>query len=62
MIIIYTKTEFSYLEGVNTDDALHNLISKIEKAIANGECAVVLFSNIESAFNTANIDSMVLKT
>ena len=55
----FGKNLYSYLEGINTDDALHNIISKIEKAIFNDEYAVVLFLDIESAFNTADIDSMV---
>ena len=55
----FSKNLYSYREGINTEDALHNLISKIEKAILNGEYAVVLFLDIESAFNTADINSII---
>ena len=51
------KNVFSYREGVSTENALHELISKIEKAFNNKQYALVIFLDISSAFsNTATCD------
>ena len=51
------KNVFSYREGVSTENALHELISKIEKAFNNKQYALVIFLDISGAFsNTATCD------
>ena len=46
---------YSYREGLGTEDALHNLVRKIEKAVEKGEICVVLFLDISAAFNNLSI-------
>ena len=50
---------YSYREGVGTEDAIHNLTTKIQKALdANLICCVVFF-DMSSAFNTASVNGMI---
>ena len=37
---------FSYREGMGTEEALHNLVRKIEKAKENGEICIIIFLDI----------------
>ena len=53
------KNVFSYRESVSTEDALHNLVSKIEKTFDKGKIAVVLFLDISSAFNNASVPGIL---
>ena len=55
----FHKNLFSYREGVGTDDALHALISKVEKAQENKQITVLLFLDIKSAFNNASVTGML---
>jgi ribonuclease HI len=54
-----SKKIYSYKESTNTEDALHAVLAKIEKAKLNGECVIVLFADIDAAFNNASINMMV---
>ena len=47
------------MEGVSTEDPLHMAINKIEKALDNKEVAILLFLDINSAFNSASTKGMV---
>ena len=49
---------YSYREGKSTEDALHKVVHKIEKAISTQKVAVALFLDIEAAFSNATIESM----
>ena len=48
------KNLFSYREGISTEDALHNLVGKLEKARDKREVAVTLFLDIDAAFSSAS--------
>ena len=49
---------YSYREGMSTEDALHNLVNKIEKALENNEVAVILFLDMDAAFSSASIQGI----
>ena len=49
---------FSYREGKSTEDALHLLVHKVEKALHTQKVAVAMFLDIEAAFNNATFGSM----
>ena len=53
------KNIFSYREGMGTEEALHNLIRKIEKAKENGEICIILFLDISGAFNNASVSTIL---
>ena len=53
------KNIYSYREGRGTEDALHNLVSKIEKSLEKNEICVVLFLDITAAFNNAKVSTML---
>ena len=48
----FHKNLFSYQEGISTEDALHNIVYRIEKAFEYKQIAVVVFLDIEAAFNS----------
>ena len=50
---------YSYREGISTEDAIHSLVHKIEKALENKEVAVLLFLDIDAAFSNASIEGMI---
>ena len=50
---------FSYREGIGPEDALHNVVHQVEKAIEKGEYCIILFLDIDSAFSAASIEGMV---
>ena len=49
---------FSYREGKSTEDALHKVVHKIEKALEIKQVAVAMFLDIEAAFNNATFGGM----
>ena len=49
---------FSYKEGRSTEDALHRVVHKIEKAVQTNKIAIGAFLDIDSAFNNATIKGM----
>jgi hypothetical protein len=53
------KYQFAYRAGVSTDNALHELTYRIEKAIFNGQFVVGTFLDIDGAFNNAVFDKMI---
>ena len=55
----FHKNLYSYQEGISTEDALHNIVYRIEKAFEYKQIAVVVFLDIEAAFNTVSIESMI---
>ena len=55
----FNKNLYSYRESMSTEDALHNTIYKIEKALEKKEIALVLFLDINSAFSNASIPGMI---
>lgn len=50
---------YSYQEGVSTEDPLHNLVHRIEKALENKQVVIILFLDIASAFNNVSTESMI---
>merc|ERR1712035_102588 len=52
------KNLYSYREGKSTEDALHMVVHKIEKAINSKKVAVAVFLDIDSAFSNATFSSM----
>jgi ribonuclease HI len=50
---------YSYKESVSTEDALHSLVHKVEKAMEKKEIAVVLFLDIDAAFSKASIKGIL---
>ena len=52
------KNLYSYMEGKSTEDALHLVVHKIEKAINSKKVAVAVFLDIDSAFSNATFSSM----
>lgn len=55
----FHKNLYSYREGISTEDILHKLMHKVEKALEKKEMAMVLFLDISAAFSTANISGMI---
>ena len=53
------KNSFAYTESVSTDDAIHSLVIRIERALERGEVAIVLFMDMSAAFSTANVDGLI---
>jgi len=53
------KNIYSYRESISTEDALHNLIHKIEKALANNDTVIVLFLDMDAAFSSANVSGIL---
>ena len=53
------KNLFAYKEGTSTDDAIHALTTRIERALDRGEVAIVLFMDMSAAFSTANTNGMM---
>ena len=50
--------QFAYKAGVSTEDALHTLVARLEEAVFNKKIAIVVFLDIEGAFNNALATSM----
>jgi len=53
------KSLYSYKESIATDDAIHSLVTKIEKALEKSEVAIVLFMDMSAAFSTANVSGLM---
>ena len=50
---------FAYREGTSTEDPLHRLVYKIEKALEKNETAIVLFMDMDAAFSSASIKGIL---
>ena len=50
---------YSYREGMSTDTALHNVVSKLEKSMENNELAIIVFLDISGAFSDASIEGLL---
>ena len=55
----FHKNLYSYREGISTEDILHKLQHKVEKALEKKEMVMVLFCDISAAFSAANVTGMV---
>jgi ribonuclease HI len=53
------KNLYSYKESISTDDAIHSLVTKIEKTLEKSEVAIVLFMDMSAAFSTANVSGLM---
>ena len=53
------KNIFAYKESTSTEDALHNLLHKIEKAMEQKEHALVLFLDLSAAFSTMTVEGII---
>ena len=53
------KNVYAYREGVSTESALHRIVYKIEKALAEKEFALAVFLDIDGAFSNTSTESMV---
>lgn len=45
--------QFAYLSGISTEDALHNVVARIERSLGARESTVGVFLDIKGAFNEA---------
>ena len=59
---VHHQNQHAYTAGKSTLNALHELVSKIEKAYFNNQSAIAVFLDIEGAFNNAQIGSMIQAT
>ena len=50
---------FAYREGISTEDSLHGLIHKIEKALENQEQVMVLFLDLSAAFSSVTVSGII---
>ena len=50
---------YSYKEGVSTENALHKVTYKIEKALSKNNYALAVFLDISGAFSNAKISEMI---
>ena len=50
---------YSYKEGISAEDAIHAVVNKIERAFKKNEVAIILFKDIDAAFSSAKIESLV---
>ena len=53
------KDIYAYRESMNCEDSLHGLLYSIEKALENGEHALVLFLDLTAAFSTVTIEGVI---
>ena len=53
------KNVYAYREGVSTESALHRIVYRIEKALAEKEFALAVFLDIDGAFSNTSTESMV---
>ena len=53
------KKLFAYRKGKSTETALHQLTYTLEKTLGDRENAVVVFLDIEAAFNNAPVESLI---
>ena len=53
------KNIFAYKESTSTEDALHTLLHKIEKAMEQKEHALVLFLDLSAAFSTMTVEGII---
>lgn len=56
---VFHQYQFAYRPGRSTVDALHTIVTRLEKALFNKEVAIAAFLDIEGAFNNARVSSMV---
>ncbi|KAI3378370.1 hypothetical protein SNEBB_006622, partial [Seison nebaliae] len=56
---VFHKNQYAYRAGTSTEEALHTLVTKAEKAVFGGQVAIAVFLDIEGAFNNARVKSMV---
>lgn len=52
------QKQHAYIAGESLESALHNLVGKIEKALANNEQALGAFLDIVGAFNLICCESI----
>lgn len=52
------KNQYAYQSGKSTETALHNLVTKIEKALNEKEVALCAFIDIEGAFDNTTYESI----
>jgi hypothetical protein len=50
------RKQFAYQTGRSTDTALHNVVMRIEDAVAHKEIALGAFFHIEGAFDRTSFD------
>jgi ribonuclease HI len=50
-----SKNLYSYQEGISTENALHRVISKIEKSLEENKTTIIIFLDISGAFSDASI-------
>ena len=50
---------YSYREGRSTENALHNAVHILEKAMANNNFAIAVFLDINGAFSNTSIEGMI---
>ena len=53
------KNIYAYRESTSCEDALHNLLHKIEKALEQKKNALVLFLDLTAAFSTMTVEGII---
>ena len=53
------KNIFAYREGISTEDSLHGLVHKIEKALENQQQVMVLFLDLSAAFSSVTVSGII---
>ena len=56
---LFHKQQYAYRPGTSTVEALHTLVSKLEKAVLNSQIAIAVFLDIAGAFDNTRTKSMV---
>jgi hypothetical protein len=50
--------QHAYLKGKSTETALHDLVYKIDRSLAQKEFVLGVFLNVEGAFHNTSFESM----
>ena len=51
--------QFAYLKNVSTEAALHQIVSRVEKALDDGEYCLAVFLDVKGAFNEIGVDNLI---
>lgn len=55
------KNQFGFRKGRSTEDALRNIVTRIEENIANKDISLMISLDFQSAFNSVNINILITK-
>ena len=55
----FHRNLYSYQESISVEDALHSVVTKVEKALEKNQVAILLFLDINAAFSSAKTGTMI---